>query len=373
MSAGPKAQWRRLDRGILVILLLFLGLSLLFLHSAGYDPSTGSWRPFWKKQASWALFSAAALFLLLRVSYRRLLDHAYVVYAAGLALLLLVQVAGTTLNNARRWLDLGFVLVQPSELMKVVVVVALARYIRWRDDYKRLRGLVRPFLLTLLPAALILSQPDLGTAMLFIPMLFGVLWVAGAKAKHLALVVAMGLLAAPILFFGFMHDYQQKRILVFLGQAEMDERTKRDEGFHLDRSKIAVGSGGFSGRGIGRGDQRVPENETDFVFTVVAEEWGFAGSLVVLALYLVLFARMAAIARETKEPSGKLLVVGVLTLLMFQTAVNLGMTVGLMPITGLTLPFLSYGGSSLLTSVLAVGLVLNVRLYPEYVFKRDYE
>jgi rod shape determining protein RodA len=183
----------------------------------------------------------------------------------------------------------------------------------------------------------------------------------------------MGLAAAPILFFGFMHDYQQKRILVFLGQAEMDERTKRDEGFHLDRSKIAVGSGGFSGRGLGRGDQRVPENETDFVFTVVAEEWGFAGSLVVLALYLVLFARMAAIARETKEPSGKLLVVGVLTLLMFQTAVNIGMTVGLMPITGLTLPFLSYGGSSLLTSVLAVGLVLNVRMYPEYVFKRDYE
>jgi rod shape determining protein RodA len=264
-------------------------------------------------------------------------------------------------------------LLQPSELMKVVLVVALARHIRWRDDYKRLRGLVIPFAITLLPMALILRQPDLGTAILFIPILFGMLYVAGARARHLGLVVGMGLLCLPILFFGVLKPYQQKRILVFLGQARMDEDMRRNEGYHLDRSRIAVGSGGLAGRGLGNGDQRVPENETDFLFTVIAEEWGFVGSLLVLGLYATLFALLVSAAIAVKEPSGKLLIVGVTILLFVQTAVNLGMTVGLAPITGLTLPFLSYGGSSFLSLILAVGLVLNVQLHPDYAFARDFD
>jgi rod shape determining protein RodA len=181
----------------------------------------------------------------------------------------------------------------------------------------------------------------------------------------------MGILGLPILF-GFMKDYQRKRVLMFLGQEQMSERERRNEGYHLDRSKIAVGSGGLAGRGLGKGDQRVPENETDFVFTVIAEEWGFLGAMVVLVLYGTLFLLLAAIAVETKDSSGKVLVAGILALLMVQTAVNLGMTVGLAPITGLTLPFISYGGSSLLSSFLCVGLALNVRLHPPYIFKRDF-
>jgi rod shape determining protein RodA len=364
-------HWRRLDRKILVLLLLFTALSLLFLHSAGYDSSTGSFRPFWKKQLGWAVVSFLMLLLLQRVSYRSVLDHAYVIYGAGLLLLVAVRLFGTTLNNAKRWLDLGFMLLQPSEFMKVFVVLTLARYIRWREDTRQLRGLLRPFLLTLAPMALIVAQPDLGTALLFIPVLFVMLFVAGARAHHLGLVALMGILCLPLLYFGFMKDYQKKRVLVFLGQEQMSDREKRNEGYHLDRSKIAVGSGGLAGRGLGAGDQRVPENETDFIFTVIAEEWGFMGTVVVFVLYMALFLFLAAIAVEAKDSAGKLLVAGILALLFVQTAVNIGMTVGLAPITGLTLPFLSYGGSSLLSCFLCVGLALNVRLHPPYVFKRD--
>jgi len=355
-----------------VTLLILTLLSLLFLHSAGYDASSGRYQPFAKKQLVWIFLSTGALLLLLRVPYRTLLEHAYLLYWGGIALLLIVKVAGVELNNAKRWIDLKFMLLQPSEFMKVILIIALARYIRWRDDYKKLAGLVRPFALTLLPVALIVSQPDLGTSLLFVPILFALLFVAGAKAKHLGLVVLMGVLVAPILFFGFLKEYQQKRILVFFGQESMSAPMKENEGYHLNRSRIAVGSGGLTGKGYNQGDQRVPENETDFIFTVIAEEWGLMGALFTIFLYLVLLFFLLLNAVTCREPSGKLIIVGVTTLIFVQTAVNIGMTVGLAPITGLTLPFLSYGGSSLLSLTLAIGLVLNVRLYPDFVFKRDF-
>jgi rod shape-determining protein RodA len=369
---SERPNWRHLDWRILATLGALVLLSLLFLSSAGYDPDSGEYEAWWRKQAIWVVVSAALVVGLLLVPYRRILRHAYKFYIAGLVLLLAVAFVGTTRNNARRWLDLGFMLFQPSEFMKVILIVTLARYIRWRDDYKKLFGLVRPFLLTLVPMAIILTQPDLGTAILFVPVLFVLLLVAGARPNHLGLVVLMGLAAAPVLFFGFLKEYQRKRILVFLGQAEMTEAQKRSEGYHLHRSMIAVGSGGFSGKGLGDGDQRVPENETDFLFTVIAEEWGFLGALLLFAIYAVLFLFLLDCAVTVVEPSAKLLVVGVFVLLLTQTAVNLGMTVGLAPITGLTLPFLSYGGSSLLSLSLAVGLVLNVKLYPDFVFTRDF-
>jgi len=371
MSAWARPQMHRIDWRIVGLLLALSALSLLFLHSAGYDPARGSYVAFWKKQLIWILVSAAVLTLLMRVPYRFLLDHAWPIYGAGIALLLFVLVGGTVINNARRWVNLGFTLLQPSEFMKVVLILALARLIRWRDDYKKLRGLVKPFAVTLLPMALILRQPDLGTAILFLPVLFVMLWVAGARAKHLGLVLLMGLVSLPLLYFGFLKEYQQKRINVFLLQAAPDEQARQNEAYHLIRSKIAVGSGGVTGKGLGRGAQQVPYNETDFVFTVVAEEWGFVGSAFLLGLYLLLLLLVADVAVTTTEPSAKLLVAGVFTLLLVQIAVNVGMTVGLAPITGLTLPFLSYGGSSLLSLTLAIGLVLNVKLYPDFVFKRD--
>jgi rod shape determining protein RodA len=369
MTARP--DMRRLDLRIVGLLLILSVLSLLFLDSAGFDPRTGAYTAFWKKQLVWLLLAAVVLVAVLRVPYRVLLDHAWAIYGFGLALLVLVMLAGTMINNARRWLNLGFMYLQPSEVMKVVLVIALARLIRWRDDYKRVRGLVKPFALCLVPMALILKQPDLGTALLLLPILFAMLFVAGARAKHLGFVVLLGILSMPVVFFGFLEDYQRERLTVFLGQGSEDEHARRNEAYHLERSKIAVGSGGVLGKGLREGAQQVPYNETDFLFTVIAEEWGFAGSLLVLLLYSALLLFVAEAAVITTEPAGKVLITGVLAMLMVQIAINIGMTVGLAPITGLTLPFLSYGGSSLLTFTLAIGLVLNVRLYPDYVFKRD--
>jgi len=365
------ARPQRMDWRIISVLFLLTGLSLIFLDSAGYDPATGKYVAFWKKQLVWIILSGAVLIVLLRVPYRVMLDHAWLVYAAGILLLLFVMLFGVKLNNARRWINLGFTLLQPSEFMKVVLILALARLIRWRDDYKRLRGLVMPFAVTLFPMVLILKQPDLGTALLFLPILFSMLFVAGARAKHLGLVLLMGLVSLPIIYMFGLKDYQRSRVDMFLFQTKTTEEQQRNEAFHLIRSKIAVGSGGVTGKGLGNGALQVPYNETDFVFTVIAEEWGFVGSAFVLALYLLLLLFIADVAVTTTEPSGKLLVTGVFTLLLVQISVNVGMTVGLAPITGMTLPFMSYGGSSLLSLTLAIGIVLNVRMYPDFVFKRD--
>ena len=371
MSRGARFTLRRLDGRIFAVLGILSILSLLFIGSAGYDPATGRYVALWKKQVVWILLSLVVLGVLLRVPYRRILDHAWLLYSAGIVLLVLVRLGGTVINSARRWIDVGFMYLQPSEFMKVILIVTLARLIRWRDDYKRLRGLIRPFAVTLLPMALILLQPDLGTAILLVPLLFVLLWVAGARAKHLGMVVLMGLACVPVLYASVMKDYQKRRIEVFLGQGNPDEEAKRNEAYHLTRSKIAVGSGGFAGKGLGQGEQFVPYNESDFLFTVIAEEWGFLGSALVIGLYAILLLFIADVAVTTSEPSGKLLVTGVFTLLLVQISVNIGMTVGLAPITGLTLPFLSYGGSSLLSMTLAIGLVLNVKMYPDFVFKRD--
>lgn len=371
MRNGASFSWRRLDGRILVVLGLLSVLSLLFIGSAGYDPATGQYVALWKKQIVWMLLSAGALVLLLRVPYRRILDHAWLIFSAGVLLLVLVKLGGTVINSARRWLNVGFMYIQPSEFMKVILIVALARLIRWKDDYKRLRGLAKPFAVTLVPMTLILLQPDLGTAILLAPILFVLLWVAGARAKHLGLVVLMGVACAPALYYTMLKDYQRRRIDVFLGQRSVSPEEARNHAYHLTRSKIAVGSGGLTGKGLGDGEQLVPYNESDFLFTVIAEEWGFLGSLLVLGLYALLLLFVADVAVTTTEPSGKLLVAGVFTLILVQICVNIGMTVGLAPITGLTLPFLSYGGSSLLSMSLAIGLVLNVKLHPDFVFKRD--
>ncbi|MEN8149133.1 MAG: rod shape-determining protein RodA [Planctomycetota bacterium] len=372
MNGLSTPRLARIDWRILSVLMVLSGLSVLFVYSAGYDPSRGIYIAFWKKQLMWILISAGILALMLRVPYRVMLDHAWLVFGAGILALVFVMFAGTVINGARRWVNLGFTLLQPSEFMKVVLILALARLIRWQDDYKKLRGLVKPFAVTLFPMALILKQPDLGTAILFLPILFVMLWLAGARAKHLALVMLMGIICLPIIYLGFLKDYQRNRVDAFLFQSSArGEKMSQDEAYHMIRSKIAVGSGGVTGKGLMEGAQQVPYNETDFIFTVVAEEWGFLGSMLVLGLYLVLLLLVADVAVTTTEPSGKLLAGGVFTLLFVQIAVNVGMTVGLAPITGLTLPFLSYGGSSLLSLTLAIGLVLNVKLYPDFVFKRD--
>jgi rod shape-determining protein RodA len=324
------------------------------------------------------LGAAAALML---VPYKTIVDRAYLLYAFNIALLVFVLLFGSARNNARRWIALPAFDFQPSELMKLTLLVTLARFIRFKSSYKTFAGLWAPFLLTLVPMALVLVQPDLGTALLFIPILFTMLFAAGARARHLGLVVLMGAMAiVPLYEFG-LKPYQKERIDSFLVQLGLtghdDARVKamaKDENYQLEQSKIAVGAGGIAGASEGDpGEQvlyRVPERQTDFVFAALANRWGFLGALLVLVLFGWLLVAILAVAARHRDPAGRLLCLGIFAMFGSQAFINLAMTVGLMPVTGLTLPFLSYGRSSIVVCILAMALVCNVAARPAYDFGR---
>ncbi len=382
MTAEP-LRLHRIDLRVVgcVAALAALGYTLqCSIHAAARKGSLEATYDFAGRQLHWYAVGALAAALVLMIPYRVLLDHAYAIYAVGLALLGAVFFAGTSVNGARRWIDLGPTLLQPSELMKLAVVLVLARYIRFRDDQKTLPGLAVPFLLTAIPVALILRQPDLGTALLFLPLLMAVLFASGARPRHLGLVVAMGAAFAPVVYFVALKDYQRERVRTFLHfsadrRDPEEKRMLRQEGWQTNQARLAVASGGLGGLGWAEGPQNragaVPEHQTDFIFTVLGEEYGFVGVSVLTALFGLLFLSLAGIARRCRDPAGKLLVTGVIVLLAVQAYVNLAMAVGLGPVTGVPLPFLSYGGSTTLTSFTAVALALNVGARPGFDFGRS--
>jgi rod shape determining protein RodA len=312
------------------------------------------------KQVLWTCISTALLCVLLAVPYMRLRHASYLFYALFLVMLVLLIVIGRGQRGVRRWIVLGPVFLQPSEFMKVALVLALASYMMYRDNISRFKGLIGPFLLTLAPMALVVVQPDLGTALLFMPVLVVMLLVAGAKIRHLLTAAALGLASFPFCYLFLLKDYQRSRITAFMDP----DKAPLKEGYQLLQSKAAIGSGGLFGKGWGQSLQGypnlVPERHTDFVFAVVGEEWGFFGSMVVIALYFVIAMFALRIALRHREPFGRLLIVGLITLMLTQAFVNIGMTVGLAPVTGITLPFMSYGGSSLLCWFISVGLILNI-------------
>ena len=291
-------------------------------------------------------------------------------YLGALGLLVLVEVMGTVGMGAQRWIDLGFILLQPSEVMKIALVMMLAWYYDRLDPAKVSRPLwvILPLAITLVPVALVLKQPDLGTALLFLPVLFAMLFAAGAKARHLATVAMLGVLASPLLWME-MSAEQKSRIVSVFTQKTGGE-APRGDGYHLHQSKTVLALGGVFGSEMtgmpirSRRAYHLPESRTDFVFCLVGERWGLLGCLAVLILYCVLFARGLLIAGETRDPYGRLLAVGIVALIGSQVLINTAMTVGLLPITGMTLPLMSYGGSSLLTMCLALGLLVNVAMRP---------
>jgi cell division protein FtsW (lipid II flippase) len=269
------------------------------------------------------------------------------------------------------WINFGPVSLQPAELMKVSFVLVLARYLRFRSNFRTMRGLIQPFALAAVPMAFILKQPDLGTALIFIPCLFAMLFVAGAKARHLLIIAGVGALMGTLLWFSgsdrplFRHlpevikGYQRDRVNAMFSS---DPRTLQKTGFQQHNALIAFGSGGISGKGVGNipVGKRVPESHNDMIFALIGEQFGFFGSAVVLGAYIVLFAAGIEIAGSTREPFGRLVALGIVALLAGQTFLNLMVAIKLMPVTGVTLPFMSYGGSSLVASFMSAGLLLNI-------------
>jgi rod shape determining protein RodA len=325
--------------------------------------------PLWSRQLGWIALAACALFAA-TVPHYRLLRHAcYPVFLGCLILLALVYLTPAR-NGAHRWIPLGPLAFQPSELTKLAFIAALAAYLVHQQTYRQLKGLVIPFVIALVPVGLILREPDLGTSLVFLPVLFAMLFAAGARVRHLALVVLLTAPVLPLMWMG-MSAEQKSRIVTLFVQRDAGPAPTGD-GYHLHQSKQVLALGGLRGsqfNGAMIDDPQayhLPASRTDFVYCLVGERFGTIGACATLLLYLALFAAGLRIAARTREPFGRLLAVGVVTLIATQTIINTGMTVGLMPVTGITLPLISHGGSSLLTTAVAVGLLLNVGLRPGY-------
>jgi rod shape determining protein RodA len=318
------------------------------------------------KQLMWIGIGVVGMFVVSRIDYHTLLDQAPVLYVFGIVSLLVVLVIGLSRLGAKRWIPLfgGFDL-QVSEIMKLIIIIALARYLsEVHTDRLTLQDLAKIALLTIVPVGLILKQPDLGTAMVLVPVALVGAFLAGIEWKH----AAIGLLALVILIpvaWGMrthLKPYQQQRIQTFLHP----EEDQRGAGYQILQSQIAVGSGGFWGKGFGKGSQNqlgfVPVRYSDFILAALAEEQGFIGVCVVLLLYLGLILRLVDNAQKAKDKAGMYVVMGVTAILGFHVLVNSAMVIGYMPVTGIPLPLMSYGGSATAFVFLSLGLVMNVRM-----------
>jgi len=376
MIRRPHLQHR--DWLIIGLMALLLAIGVAFVRSASYRSGPmgeGYYTTSPLKQVQWIAIGTFLFVGVLFLNYRHLIEHAYVLYGIGLAALALVLFVGVTNEaiTARRWLPFGPVRIQPSEFMKILVILALSRYLMYTESHRELTGLLGPFALVVVPMLLIAREPDLGTALVLLPMVFAMLYVAAARARHLLLIVALFAACVPAVWF-HMRAYQRERVLAFLTQ---DEPHKRLEQYQLDQSKVAIGSGGLFGKGLEHGSQNrlnfIPAKtrNNDFIFAVICEEWGFVGANFVLALFFALFALCLRMAEEVNHPGGRLIVVGVVTMLGTQVIVNAAMAAGQVPIVGLTLPLISYGGSSLVSSFLGLALVVNVSVYKRIALAGD--
>lgn len=350
-----------------VVVACTAALLLLGLSGIARADQLSDGQDLFPRQVTWVLLGVPALVLAAAVPYRRLRPYSYLSFAATLPLLVIVFWMPAR-NGARSWIPLGVFDLQPSELAKLAFILALSQYLMFQDNYRRLSGLIPPFLVALVPVALILKEPDLGSAMLFLPVLFAMLFAAGARARHLALVMLLGVLSLPAFWWG-MNAEQKSRITTLFAQRDGGPAPQGD-GYHLHQSKLVLSLGGLWGSeaaGMPLDDPdayHLPAGQTDFVYCWVGERWGLWGGLLTLGLYGLLFAHGLSIAAATRDPFGRLLAVGVVALLAAQTIINTGMTVGLAPIAGITLPLMSYGGSSLISTCVALGLLINVGLRP---------
>jgi rod shape determining protein RodA len=361
----PPPVWRHLD---LLLLMAAAGCtvlgSLMILSSTrGTDPDFYD-LSYLRRQLVFIGIGVATMVLTASVDYRRLKDWAWLPYGVVVVLLAVVLTSlGTERRGAQAWFQLGAFQLQPAELAKVVTITAVAALLARPKPPLAARWVGAALLVLGVPMALILLQPDVGTALVFVAIAMGMLLVGGAKLRHLVVLSAVGVISVIWVFNSDrLEDYQRDRLTTFLDQ----DNELGSETYNLNQSKIAIGSGGSGGKGLFQGTQtrlgNVPEQHTDFIFTALGEELGFLGSATLLGLFWILCWRIWRTAQMARDRFGMLLCAGVLAMLVFQMFQNVGMTMGIMPITGIPLPLMSYGGSSVLAVWAALGLVLNVHM-----------
>ena len=390
---------------LLISTLLLVAIGILTIYAVGNPAeespasrATQRWGNYWQKQTAYAIAGLAGFIAINLINYRKLGSISYGIFFFGLVALVPLLISKylvelqfvPMINGSYRWLDFSSIIpgipsIQPSEFFKIAYILTLAWYLRYRSNYRNIKALIGPFALTVLPMVMILLEPDLGTVMLMMPVLFTMLFVAGAKVKHLLIIILLAVLVSPLLWHK-IEPYQRVRISmvvlqnrwvrekaeqyrwlgeILVGTKFTEEQWKRDWGRQLTRSKYAIASGGLKGYGFRKGpfikyDFLGNERHNDFIFAIVAQQWGLLGAIVLFGLYMTIAGCGLKIAANNTDPFGRLLVVGIVVMFVVELIINVGMTMGLMPVKGLTLPLISYGGSNLVVSMFCIGLLNNV-------------
>jgi rod shape determining protein RodA len=356
----PSERLQRFSFPLFVPMVLVLTLSLIVLYSAG----GGSWRPFALSQLSKMVVGFGVFFFAAFSNIKLWVKSAYVIYAIALIMIIMVTFVGHTGMGAQRWLDLGVFHFQPSEIIKITLVLVLSRYFSWMNSVEssQLKNYAIPAAMVIAPFALIVAQPDLGTALSLGMIAVGMFYIAGAKKQWFLIGAILAVLAAPVVWFGGLHDYQRERIITFINP----DHDSQGSGYQINQAKIAFGSGGIFGNGYMSGTQSqqqfLPEKQTDFIFTMLGEEFGFSGAIALLILYGAIIIVLFWTAKTCRNRFGQLLCFGFMLNFFVYYFINISMVLGLMPTVGVPLPLMSFGGSSLLSLMFGFGLCQNAHI-----------
>lgn len=352
---------RNLDFTTIAITSILIIISLVIIGSATHVNGPSEDR-YWyvERQGIFALINIFIIFVTLHFDYKSLNRYANILYGINLIMLLAVMFVGQSALGAQRWIQIGPISLQPSEFSKLIMIIALADLLdKKAGKLNTIKDVIPIFIFVGIPFLLVMKQPDLGTALVFLAILFGMIFVAGINTRVLMIIFGAGAAFMPI-FWHFLKDYQKMRLTVFM-DPNVDPL---GSGYHIIQSKIAIGSGMLFGKGLFGGTQSqlnfLPENHTDFIFAVIGEELGFIGAVIILLLYFILLYRGIKIAGSARDNFGTLLATGITSMLTFHLLVNVGMTAGIMPVTGIPLPLMSYGVSALTTNLVSIGILLNI-------------
>lgn len=370
LHVEERTLFKRIDINLIVIILALNLIGLINLYSATHGPTTTDVASLFISQLMWLAVGWTVFFVMTILDYSVVSRIALIIYFLNLGAIVYVTFFGKVALGAQRWIDLGFFRYQPSETMKLALIMMMAKILATRNTLGSgmgLREMFVPLLILGIPFVFVVEQPDLGTAMMLAAIGGSMLIFAKIRKLILATIVLLGIIALPIAWKFVLHDYQKNRVLTFLSPTS----DPRGTGYNSIQSKIAVGSGRFFGKGFMKGTQSqlefLPERHTDFIYSVLSEEHGFVGSVTVIGLFCFLFLTGIRIATNARDKFGALLTVGVLCYIFWHMFVNIGMVIGLLPIVGVPLPLLSYGGSSMLTTMAGLGIVSSVA-YRRYLF-----
>lgn len=353
-------SFRDFDWVLLTFVLIICACSVLEVYST---TSATKFAGAHIRQVYWIIGGMALMFLMSLINYQVLLENSFWLYVVAIVSLLAVAVVGKKYLGARRWIQLpGGQHFQPSEWVKLVLIIVLAKYFSEASERASLSDIVKAGLIAAVPMALVLKQPDLGTALTYVPVAIMALFLGGIQFRHAAVILIVAGVLAPTVWHYGLKPYQKERLSTFLHP----DADSQNRGYQLEQSKIAVGSGGIWGKGIRKGTQTqgsfLPEPHTDFILAAWAEEHGFVGTIALLLLYFMVLVRLIHNAQTAPDRPGGFVVMGVVAVLLFHILINAGMVVGYMPVTGIPLPLMSYGGSSILFTFLALGIVMNIRM-----------